>query len=612
MARKPAAAAAFLKRVWRLAAPYWRSEDRFWAWTLLIAAIALSLGLVYINVRLNNWNREFYEALQNKDLASFGPLLMQFTVLAVIYITAAVIQLLGQQWLEIRWRTWLTDRFIGAWLENRAYYRLEIQDRGTDNPDQRIADDLRIFTSNTLDLSLGLLSSVVTLFSFVTILWAISGPLSFALGGTDVTIPGYMVWVAVVYSLVGSVLAHFVGRRLIPLNFVRERVEADFRVGMVRLRENAEGVALYRGEPYERQGLMDRFRRIRANFLQLLMVRMRLLIYSVAFSQLAIIFPILVAAPRYFAGAITLGVLFQVSNAFGQVQGSLWWFGNNYGQLAAWKATVDRLLTFQDALRAHQATTPVVGNGAAAAPAPAAPTPGVSGAAAVSQADALAAGATAGIEVVRDGAGVVRGEDVDLGLPDGRVVLPDASFAIRAGEKVLVSGPTGSGKSTLFRAIAGIWPYGSGRIEVPAEAKMLFLPQRPYIPVASLRDAVTFPAPPGTFGDDEVREALAAVGLAGFAERLDEAQHWGHLMSGGEQQRLALARALLHKPDWLFLDEATAAVDEPSEQHLYGLLHRRLPGTTIVSITHRSTVAEYHEKRLRVEKEGEQAALVEG
>ena len=467
MARRPAEAGALLKRVWRLAAPYWRSEDRFWAWVLLLTAIVLSLLLVYVNVRLNSWNREFYEALQNKDLASFAPLLLQFAILAAVYITVAVIQLFGQQWLELRWRTWLTSRFLSAWLQDQAYYRLQVQDRGTDNPDQRIADDLRIFTSNTLDLSLGLLSSTVTLFSFVTILWGISGPLAFTMGGSDVSIPGYMVWVAVLYSLVGSILTYFVGRRLIPLNFIRERVEADFRVGMVRLRENAEGVALYRGESYEGQGLMGQFQRVRANFLQLLMVRMRLLIFTVGFSQIAIIFPILVAAPRYFAGAITLGVLFQISNAFGQVQGSLSWFVSSYSGLASWKATVDRLLTFQDALRAHQATTPVVGDGAQGAVAPAVPAPGVSGAAAVSEADALTAGAAAGIEVVRNGAGAVRGQDVDLGLPDGRVVLPDATFAIDAGDRVLVTGPTGSGKSTLFRAIAGIWPYGSGRIEVP-------------------------------------------------------------------------------------------------------------------------------------------------
>jgi vitamin B12/bleomycin/antimicrobial peptide transport system ATP-binding/permease protein len=403
----------------------------------------------------------------------------------------SVYKLYLTQMLEMRWRTWLTGRYLGAWLDKQVYYRLELQNRGTDNPDQRIAEDLRLFTTGTLGHSLGLLSAAVTLVSFVAILWTISGPLQFALGELEITIPGYMVWAAVLYAVVGSVLTHRVGRPLIGLNFQQERFEADFRFGLVRLRENAEGVALYRGEGPERAGLLDRFERIRANWWGLMHYTKRLTGFTVGYAQVAIVFPILVAAPRYFAGAITLGVLFQISNAFGQVQGALSWFVESYASLADWKASVDRLLTFDRALRETAAEAERDG----------------------------------GVRVVPDAAGKIRAEDVDLVLPNGRVVLSDAAFTIEPGDRVLLRGPTGSGKSTLFRAMAGIWPFGRGRIHVPEQARVLFLPQKPYIPIATLREAVSYPAAGGAFDDQEIRQVLRATRLDGFADRLDETQN---------------------------------------------------------------------------------------
>jgi vitamin B12/bleomycin/antimicrobial peptide transport system ATP-binding/permease protein len=550
----------FFRRVWRLGAPYWRSEERWPARGLLATIVILTVGLVFLLVLLNNWNREFYEAIQNKDFASFGPLLLQFAVLATIYIIGAVYKLYFTQMLQMRWRVWMTRRFVNQWLNNQVYYRLELRDRRTDNPDQRIAEDVRAFTFNTLDLSLGLLGSLLTLVSFLTILWVLSGPLSFALAGVDLQIPGYMVWVAIVYAAIGSYFTAVVGRRLIPVNFQRQRLEADFRFGLVRLRENSEGVALYHGEPSEQADLMTRFERIRANWWDLMRYTKRLTFLVTGYDQVANIFPILVAAPRYFAGEISLGVLLQLAQAFGQVQGSLSWFIEAYSDLAVWKASVDRLLTFDSAMREAE----------------------------------LDLQRAERIEVSTNGATQLRAENLDLMLPNGRSVLGIADFSVSRGDKVLVTGPTGVGKSTLFRALAGIWPFGSGNIEVPSEGRQLFLPQKPYIPIATLREAASYPAAPGTFSDDEIRDVLTAAHLEAFVPRLEEVHNWSMVMSGGEQQRLALARALLHKPDWLFMDEATAALDEPSEQALYHLLQERLPNATIISIAHRPRVADFH------------------
>jgi putative ATP-binding cassette transporter len=555
---------SFLSKVAALTVPYWRSEERWRAGGLLTAIVGLTLGLVYILVLINEWNREFYTALELRDFESFSRLLLQFSLLAAIYIVASVYKLYLTQMLEINWRAWLTRRYITSWLNERVYYRLELQQQSTDNPDQRIADDLRMFTSGTLGLSLGLLSSVVTLVSFAAILWTISGPLSFAVGETEVTIPGYMLWVALVYALVGSVLTHFVGRRLIGINFQQERLEADFRFNLVRLRENAESVALYGGESAERAGLLGRFDRIRQNWWELMRYTKRLTSFTVGYGQIANIFPILVAAPRYFSGAINLGTLMQISSAFGQVQDSLSWFVSSYGSLANWKASVDRLLTFHYAIEQRKQE----------------------------------AQQGARLVVRADGANTLRADHLELALPNGAPIVPDLDFQIEPGERVLVQGPSGSGKSTLFRAIAGIWPFGRGQLQLPCQARMLFLPQKPYMPIGTLRAAVSYPTASGAFDDQAIREALQAALLAPLADRLDEQQNWSLQLSGGEQQRLAIARALLHRPDWLFLDEATSALDEPTERQLYELIRQRLPEATIVSVAHRPSVASFHDRTL--------------
>jgi putative ATP-binding cassette transporter len=556
----------FLDDLWQLARPYWFSEEKGSARLLLAAIVALTLGMVYMNVQLNQWNNAFFTALQKRDGSTFVPLMTKFTVLACIYIAMAVYQIYLRQALQIRWRRWLTAFYLEEWLGRRNYYRMQLTGSPTDNPDQRIAEDLDQFVDKSLTLSLGLLDSVVTLVSFVGILWGLSGAIEFNLGGETWELYGYMVWVAVAYAVAGSWIAHRIGRRLIGLNYHRQRLEADFRFAMARFRENVEGVALYRGEPDERRGFLARFSALAGNWWEIMKRQKLLNTFTVGYSQAAIIFPYLVAGPRYFAGRLELGDLTQTAGAFGYVQNALSWFINAYGEFASWKATVERLTTFRHAIAEAESS--------------AREEPGVG----------LAAGGAA-----------VALEDVSLRLPGGTVLLDGARAAFDAGERVLVRGPSGSGKSTLFRAMAGIWPFGSGTVRVPEGARTLFLPQRPYFPLGSLREVLAYPSESARFDDATQRATLADVGLGELADRLDEEISWGQRLSGGEQQRVAIARALLQKPDWLFLDEATSNLDPASEQALYTLLAQRLPGTTILSIAHRPELERHHARVVEID-----------
>ncbi|MGX9962672.1 ABC transporter ATP-binding protein/permease [Roseomonas sp. F4] len=561
---------SFLHDAWALTRPYWTSEEKGRALLLLGAVIVLNLSLVGMTVVLTYWQRAFYNTLESKDAATFWSLIFLggeadgtwfpgFVVVAVAYILIAVYQLYLRQALQIRWRRWLTRDYLDDWLADRAYYRIALTDPGTDNPDQRVADDLRLFVDDTLTLGLGLMNSVVTLFSFIVVLWSLSGPLEVF----GVSIPGYMVWVAIAYSALGTWLAHLIGRRLIGLNFLQQRVEADFRYALVRFRDNVEGVALHGGEADEKRGLLARFQALAENWWAIMTATKRLTFFTAGYSQVASIFPIVVAAPAYFAGSIQLGGLIQTSSAFGQVQGALSWFVDSYAQLTEWRATVERLTGFRRAIATARAT--------ATGP-------------------QRAGGADAAVTL----------EGVTLSLPDGRVLLSDAALRLEKGEAVLISGASGSGKSTLFRALAGIWPYGSGAVHMPEGTRALFLPQRPYLPLGSLRRAVCYPRDAATVPEAEVLEALSAVGLGHLADRLDVEDAWDRRLSGGEQQRLAFARALIAKPDFLFLDEATASLDPAAEAAVYKLVTERLPGVGMLSIAHRPAVAAFHGRALRV------------
>jgi putative ATP-binding cassette transporter len=562
-----------LRDAWRLAGPYWRSDERGRGLLLLAAVVGLNLLLVGMNVLISYWSREFFNSMQERDEAAFFGLLLWgrrtesgpmpgFVWIAAVYIGVAVYALYLQQALQIRWRRWLTREYLDGWLADRAYYRIALTDAGTDNPDQRIAEDLRMFVDETLELGLGLMRSVVTLLSFVVVLWGLSGPLEVF----GVSVPGYMVWVALLYATAGTWLTHLIGRRLIGLNFVRQRAEADFRYALVRFRDNVEGVALHAGEAGEKRGLLDRFGVLVGNWWGIMVATKRLTLFTNTYGQAAIVFPYLVAAPRYFSGAIPLGGLTQTATAFSNVQGALSWIVDRYSAIAEWRATVQRLSGFRDAIEAARAAA-AEGAGPRAEPG-------------------------GGPDLVLDG--------LSLALPDGRVLVEGASARVSPGEAVLVTGPSGSGKSTLFRAVAGIWPFGGGRVRLPAGARALFLPQRPYLPLGTLRRAVCYPADAAAVPDEAVRAALRDAGLGHLEPRLDEQDSWDRRLSGGEQQRVALARALLLKPDWLFLDEATASLDPEGEAAFYTLLRERLPETTLVSIAHRPAVAKYHDRALRL------------
>ena len=562
----------FIRDLWALLRPYWISEERRSAWLLLIANIVLTLAMVYMTVLFNQWYNLFYNTLQDKAQAEFFHQIGRFCVLAAIYIVIAVYRIYLNQMLQIRWRRWLTDRYLKDWLADRNYYRMQLKGDGTDNPDQRIAEDFRLFVENSLSLGLGFLNAAVTLASFIGILWSISGPLEIPLGGATYIIYGYMVWVAIVYAIVGTWLTHKIGKPLIPLNFNQQKYEADFRFNLVRFRENSEGVALYRGEEDELRGFRSRFMAVVDNWWAIMKRQKLLTFFTVGYNQAAVVFPFVVGAPRYFSGAIQLGGLVQISNAFGQVQGALSWFIGAYTDFASWKATVDRLSGFRKAIFLTQ------------------------------EESRAGAGPAVVFDTTIDDLEL---RDLELGLPTGRALVSGINARIEPGERVLIKGPSGSGKSTLFRAIAGIWPFGTGQVRQPSEFHSLFLPQRPYFPIGTLRQVVSYPAAAETFNDAQLRDALAAAGLAHFADRLDEQQNWAQQLSGGEQQRVAIARALLQKPAWLFLDEATSALDEPSQEHVYELLTERLNDATIISIAHRAALTDFHGKLWELKPEGD-------
>jgi putative ATP-binding cassette transporter len=572
-----AALTSTLASIWRLAFPYFRSEDRLAGLVLLAAVVAIELSIVVINVLLNAWNNRFYNALQDRNWDAFVSQLLYFAVLAAVYIVLAVYQLYLNQWLQIRWRRWMTKQYLERWVANANHYRMQLLGDAADNPDQRIAEDIQMFIDRTLSICVGLLGAVVTLGSFVVILWTLSEAAPLHIFGESYAIPGYLVWAALLYAMLGTILTHLIGRALIALNFMQQRYEADFRFNLVRVRENSEQIALLSGEAAERERLLTRFAFVVNNWMAIMTRQKKLTFFTAGYAQASIIFPYIVVSPAYFAGVVQLGGLMQTASAFNSVQTALSFFINAYRQLAEWRAVIERLTGFDQAVALAQA----------------------------------AAHAPPAIAITPKETGVIAFEDLAVRLPNGAPLVNADKLTISAGEKLLVTGPSGSGKSTLFRALAGIWPFGSGTIVVPKGARIMMLPQRPYFPLAPLEAAVVYPAATGHFESAQVAEVIRAVGLPALVERLGEEAHWNRMLSLGEQQRLGLARAVLHAPDFLFLDEATASLDERAEAALYTLLEQRLNRSTIVSIGHRSTLATFHQRRFVLERDGDHAQLRE-
>jgi putative ATP-binding cassette transporter len=555
-----------LKTVWRIASPYFRSEDKWAGLGLLIVVIAIELGTVVIDVLLNKWRNRFYNALQEHNWNGFVSEVIYFSVVVAILVAIAVYQLYLNQWLQIRWRNWMTKRYLGEWLSNANHYRMQLEGEVADNPDQRITDDVKMFVEQTLTLGLGLLNSIVTLGSFIVILWGLSAAAPLHVFGQQYNIPGYLVWGALIYAIIGTILTHLIGRPLIGLDFRQQQFEADFRFNLVRVRENSEQIALLHGERAERERLIEKFGLIITNWIGIMNRTKKITAFTASYGQATQIIPYILVAPAYFANKTLLGGMMQAASAFLSVQGALSFFVGAYRQLAEWQSIVMRLDGFEASL-----------------------------------AKANALGAHTDIVKISPAGSDIVLDDLLVRLPNGRPLVSADGFSFRNASRTLVSGPSGSGKSTLFRAIAGIWPFASGSIAIPANAKLMMLPQRPYFPIGSLHTAIAYPAESDAFDAQQVAAAVTAVGLPALTSRLGEDAHWNTTLSLGEQQRLGVARALLHRPDYLFLDEATASLDEPAESALYHLIEEKLPATTLVSIGHRSTLEAFHQNKIVLE-----------
>jgi vitamin B12/bleomycin/antimicrobial peptide transport system ATP-binding/permease protein len=568
-------------RIWRI--PRFITAERTIAIGMIVFLVLLNQIEVGANLRLTFFRRDLYDALQNRDQVTFWhQLVLGFTPWAFAYVVMLVVEFFAQFMLVIRWRRWLTSHFVARWLASHSHYRVSLGGTQTDNPDQRIAEDVFRFINGgadgansaygLYDFSILMISTISTAVSFSILLWDLSG--RFTMPGIHIPVPGFLFWVAMIYSVSGTLIVHWIGRPLVRLYFERQHMEADFRFSLARLREYTEQIALLGGEGTERHMVGQRFGALINNFLAVIYRRVKVKAFSELFGQISPILPFLLAAPFFFAGSIQLGELTQTADAFGSLTDALTIFVTLYAALAGFKSVADRLATFDQALDEAQAGT----TGPALQSMPA-------------------------------GAAKIGLEDVDITLPDGRHAVTVRDLTLAQGENVLLMGPSGAGKSTLFRAIAGIWPFGRGRISVPAGARVMVVPQKPYLPIAPLRTAVTYPSPPGTYGDDAIRQALDDVRLGSLKDQLDREEVWSQRLSGGEQQRIAIARALLMQPDWLFLDESTSALDDKTETQMYVLLAERLPATTIVSIAHRSTLGAFHHRRLGLAPEGDHFTL---
>ncbi len=560
----------------RLARPFWTSEERGIAWATAALLAVLTLVSVGVSVQLVTLAGAIFDAVQTYSLPAFLRALEFWSLWAFLFCGIYVYQSYVSMALSLRWRRWMTQHFIGDWLGGKAFYFWQVSGHASDNPDQRIAEDVRDFIatndglSGTVPLAQNLLQQAATLIAFVALLWHVGGTLHLLNGRLN--IPGYLVWCALLYAAIGSAVIAKIGFPIIRLNFDQQRYEANFRFSLVRLRENGESIALSNGEATEQAGLMGRFGDIYQNYRAIMSRTKKINGFSIGYGQVANIIPYFLCAPVYFSHHMTFGGLNQSAQAFGQVQGAVSFFISAYTAIALWRSTIQRLTGFTQAVAAAQtlSQTPAATR-----------TPGSNGTLAV--------------------------HDLSLALPDGRTLFQGLDLSLEEGHSALLSGPSGSGKSTLLRAVFGLWPYSSGTIDLPADFSPMVLPQKPYLPVGSLRAALAYPAAPGEFSEGAMQDALASVHLPLLANRLDEEQNWALLLSGGEQQRVALARAFLHQPRWLFLDEATSALDEPTEAQIYGQLAAALPDTTVVSIGHRGSLRALHEDAYTLALEGETA-----
>lgn len=573
--RTPVFDRRFAHHLWQLIRIYWGSADARWGYFLLALAVVLEIGTVAGSLLVADAERRILDGLEQRDTAAFAGAVGVFFMATLGFVFASAYRIYTRQAVEIRWRRSLTARYVERWISAKCWLMEELHGSEVDNPQQRIQEDIREFVSSALGLSLSLLAAVATLVSFGGLLYNLSASWPLPIGGSTVIIPGLMLWVALGYAFVSMWITHRVGRRLVPINYDRLRLEADFRYGLVHFRENAATVVLSRGEGMEQREALTRFRHVIANWWHLVRAQLNLSLLTGGIGQANALVPVLIAAPAYFAQLLTLGSIVQVRIAYGQISSALTWFVFAYPEIARWRANVERLSTFAESLDATERRLEA-----------------------------------AGIRVVPAAARLLRLDGLQIAEPNGRVLLDGASATVAAGDRVAIMGPSGTGKTLLIRAIAGIWPFGAGRIETPRDAAMVFVPQWPYIPIGTLRAAISYPDPEATFSDDQILEILRLVGLDHLETRLSDTEAWEQLLSPHQQQQLSIVRVLLQKPDWIFLDKATSALDEATERDTYALLNAKLPGATIVTIAHRASIAEYHTRHWTLTPAGGRVELV--
>ncbi len=554
--------------------------ERIHAWGLSFLVLLLATINVKLGVEFIEWSGVFWEDVKNKNVVAFIPGLLWFAKLAFASILVSIYRIFFSQLLQIRWRTWLTEQFSERYFSQNRFYHLE-QIHGQDNPDQRIAEDLNRLTDMAISLFFGFYLALLSVYEYSKAMLKLSGDLDTTIFGRAVHIPDYMFWAVIFYTLIGSFAIHFIGRRLVKINVLRERYNADFRYHLIRAREYAEGISFLQGDAHHLRGARHFFTIIRANWYHY-MHRIKALGFSqTIYAQLGIIFPVIVAVPRYFSGQITFGAIMQVLRAFGELREALSWFIDNYGTWAELRGSSTRIFNLNhdlnrvDQLHAQSGLQVAVNN-------------------------------VGGVALTH--ATLSRPQITDNGAFTQKSQVLDLDWQISQGERWLVTGASGSGKSTILRAIAALWPFGQGHIDVPSKGKMLFLPQRPYMPIGSLREALSYPDAPTRYNDAAYETALEMAQLPQLKNRLDEHNNWAWLLSGGEQQRLSFARLFLQRPQYVFLDEATSALDEANEKALYQTMLSFLPDITLVSVSHHPQLTQFHQKRLHLEAQSADAA----